>query len=400
MLEGAREHYFTAEEAAQELGVSLTTLYAYVSRKGIRTEKLPGMRERLYWKADVWKARGRRTTPAPTLEPDGVSTASKITFIGDDGPYYRGQNAVLLSEDRSIEDVAALLWDADPATTFTARLPRLPENYAAMMAMVATAGATDRAIVALPFLEEANPRAFDLSPQGMAATGADLVRFLSAVLTRDTAPSSEPVHLYLGRRLGLDEDWTDITRRLLILSADHGFASGTYAVRAVASAGVSPFRCALAGLALFSGRRTWFGRYDGLSRLLNDICSSHDPAAMIIARHREGDALAGFGFSPYPDGDPRAVSLLRRFDKICGDDEDYRRLTQAIATVEEVRGEKPDFALTAMFATRRMKMDPRDSLFLIGRSIGWVAHAIEQYQMGEMHRPPSAYVGKLPPARR
>ena len=91
--------YQEIADAAQELGVSLTTLYAYVSRKGIRTEKLPGVRERLYWKADVWKARGRRATPAPTLEPDGVSTASKITFIGDDGPYYRGQNAVLLSDD-------------------------------------------------------------------------------------------------------------------------------------------------------------------------------------------------------------------------------------------------------------------------------------------------------------
>lgn len=157
MLEGAREHYFTAEEAAQELGVSLTTLYAYVSRKGIRTEKLAGVRERLYWKADVWKARGRRATPAPTLEPDGVSTASKITFIGDDGPYYRGQNAIQLSESRTVEEVAGLLWETDPATIFTSRLPRLPENYPAMMAMVETAGATDRAIVALPFWKRPIP---------------------------------------------------------------------------------------------------------------------------------------------------------------------------------------------------------------------------------------------------
>jgi citrate synthase len=400
MLDGAREHYFTAEEAARELGVSLTTLYAYVSRKGIRTEKLPGQRERLYWKADVMNARGRRSpAPAPDAQ-EGVSTASKITFMGDDGPYYRGQNAVHLSEDKTVEEVAGLLWDVDPTSVFTGRLPHMPQNYAALMALVDAASASDRATVALPFLEEANPRAFDLSPTGMATTGADLLRLLSAVLTRDEGPSTEAIHLYIGRRLGLDAAWTDVARQLLILSADHGLASGTYAVRAVASVGVSPFRCILTGLALSSGRRTRFGRFDGLSRLLNEICASPDPAALIISRHREGDGLPGFGFSSYAGGDPRAVALLASFDKICGGDEDYRRLSKAIATVEDVRGEKPDFALMAMFATRRMRMDPRDSLFLIGRSIGWVAHAIEQYQMGELHRANSAYVGKLPPARR
>lgn len=34
----------TAEEAAEALGVNVTTIYAYVSRKLLRSHKLPGAR--------------------------------------------------------------------------------------------------------------------------------------------------------------------------------------------------------------------------------------------------------------------------------------------------------------------------------------------------------------------
>lgn len=392
--------YFTAEEAARELGVSVGTLYAYVSRKGIRTERAAGARERLYWKSDVLAAKSRRGGTPSIPAPNGVNTESSLTFIGEDGPYYRGRSAVELAETASAEEVAGLLWGVDPTSIFTDRLPNVPEHYAALMALVVKASAVDRSTVILPFVEEANPRAFDLSTLGMAATGADLLRFLAAILTRDQGPSAEPLHLYFGDRLGLSDDWTDVARRLLVLSADHGLASGTYAVRAVASVGVSPFRSALAGLTISSGRRTSFGRYGSLGRLLGEIGVCADPASLVVARLREGETLPGFGFSPLPQGDPRATALFRRLDEICGGDLDYRRLRIAIATMEETNGLKPDFALAAMFATQRMNMDPRDSLFFVGRAIGWVAHSIEQYQTGEMERSSSAYVGELPEAYR
>lgn len=392
--------YLTAEEAARELGVSVGTLYAYVSRKGIRTERTPGARERLYWKTDVLAARSRRGGGPVTPAPDGVSRESALTFIAEHGPYYRGRSAVELAETMTVEEVAGLLWGVDPKIVFSERLPNVPENYAALMALVDSASAVDRSTVMLPFIEAANPRAFDLSPAGMAATGADLLRFLAAILTRDAGPSADPLHLYLGRRLGLSDDWTDLARRLLVLSADHGLASGTYAVRAVASVGVSPFRSALAGLTISSGRRTSFGRYDSLGRLLKDISVCADPASLIVSRLREGDRLPGFGFSPLPQGDPRATALFQRLDEICDDDVGYRRLKIAIATMDENSGLKPDFALTTMFATQRMNMDPRDSLFFIGRAIGWVAHSIEQYQTGEIERSASAYVGELPEGHR
>ena len=56
--------YLSAREAAAELGVSLPTLYAYVSRGQIRSEREGAARQRRYLAEDVWllnaRKRGRR----------------------------------------------------------------------------------------------------------------------------------------------------------------------------------------------------------------------------------------------------------------------------------------------------------------------------------------------------
>src|SRR3981081_1451354 len=51
--------YITAKEAAAALGVSIPTLYAYVSRGLIRSQGLAGWRNRRYWKVDIERLKGR-----------------------------------------------------------------------------------------------------------------------------------------------------------------------------------------------------------------------------------------------------------------------------------------------------------------------------------------------------
>src|SRR5690606_36218388 len=61
--------YLTAREAAAELGVSLPTLYAYVSRGLVRSEPVPGDRMRRYRADDVRALRERRAPPASDASP-------------------------------------------------------------------------------------------------------------------------------------------------------------------------------------------------------------------------------------------------------------------------------------------------------------------------------------------
>jgi citrate synthase len=69
-----------------------------------------------------------------------------------------------------------------------------------------------------------------------------------------------------------------------------------------------------------------------------------------------------------------------------------------VAAATATVGEEPniDFALAA--ATRVMRL-PAGSplvLFAVGRAIGWIGHAIEQYATGQLIRPRARYVGRVP----
>lgn len=393
------ELYITAGEAAEELGISRATLYSYVSRRGIRTKREPGMRESLYWKSDVLKAKEQRgpITREKTRRSDYVETA--ITFLTDQGPYYRGLSAVEAAASLSLEDVAARLWDMPREGLFGERLPKLPGEFAPLLALVERSSVTDRAAALLPLVETANPRAYDLSSAGMAHTGVDVVRTMAAILLRRPALSDAPAHIQIAEHLGLDETWSNIVRRLLVLSADNGIEAGTYVVRAAASAGITPYRSVLAGLVVSAGRRQNFGRISGLSRLLEEILIAADPEEPVIRRIREGEALPSSSAGTYADGDPRAMALLGCLEEALAGDRDFEALRSALAVAEDALGHHPDIALLTMFVNRKIGLDQNDSCHFLGRSVGWIAHAIEQQAAGGFHRPPVVYTGPLPGGR-
>src|SRR6185369_8073847 len=120
MAAGAPDH-LTAADAADLLGVTRPTLYAYASRGQLRSEAVPGRpRERRYARDDVQRLLDRkaaRRDPAAAvargLHWGGPVLESGITLIHNGRFYYRGRDAVRLAEESTVEEVAALLWDAE-----------------------------------------------------------------------------------------------------------------------------------------------------------------------------------------------------------------------------------------------------------------------------------------------
>src|SRR5919112_5956901 len=108
------ERYLSARRAAEELDVSLATLYAYGSRGMVRSETVEGKgRNRRYRAEDVRRLKERRER---RRDPDGVVEGalhwgtpvleSAITMIDDGGGlYYRGRDVAALAGQRSIEEV-------------------------------------------------------------------------------------------------------------------------------------------------------------------------------------------------------------------------------------------------------------------------------------------------------
>ncbi len=387
--------YITAEDAAARLGVTVTTLYAYVGRKNIRSQKVPGSRQRRYWLPDVERAAkgGSRGAGAP-----GLSTTTDITLLTPDGPYYRGRSVLDLADHASLEQVASLLWEVEEAEAFCGRTAATPRLWTRLRQDLAQETTTDTAIAMLPLLEHSNPRAYDLSRLGMARSGAEIMRCYAAILTGEPEPQAAPLHQQIASAFGDTPEATDLIRRLLVLSADHGFGAGTHAVRAVASTGVSPYRSILAGLAIVTGRRSLFGRTDGISRLIAELVESADPKAVVIRRLHEGEEIPGFRSpAPYVNGDPRAANLLRSFETFRGDDIGFQRVKAALEVMEEAFGASPGFAFVNTLVGRALGLRRTHVLYVLGRCAGWTAHAIEQYEAGEVERPQSIYLGSLPP---
>jgi citrate synthase len=61
-------------------------------------------------------------------------------------------------------------------------------------------------------------------------------------------------------------------------------------------------------------------------------------------------------------------------------------------------GEQPnvDFALGAVTTALALPENSALGLFVVGRAVGWIAHAIEQYESGALIRPRARYLGPRP----
>jgi citrate synthase len=109
----------------------------------------------------------------------------------------------------------------------------------------------------------------------------------------------------------------------------------------------------------------------------------------VSGRLARGEGLAGFGHPLYPDGDPRGARLLSLSPK--------DRLIEALCrTAFEIGGLAPtlDVGLAALERGYRLPPGSGLTLFTLGRSVGWVAHAMEQRDSRQLIRPRARFIAR------
>jgi citrate synthase len=356
----------SAEEASSRLGVSRASLYAYVSRGLIRSFASPhDPRQRLYALEDVEalverKARFRRPGVAAATALDwGLPVLQTgIAQIKDGHLFYRGQDAVALARTATLETVARLLIGGLDEGVFRApsRIPAsLPGAAFGPHAFVAQA---------IRLLSEPAPK------ETRAAEVAAILR-LTAAAASGADPGVEPIHRHLASAWKAPPQAVEAIRRALVLCADHELSSSAFAVRVTASTGASLRNAMIAGLAALSG--PYHGGMTERVRGFLDDPSRPPPQGL---RHRL-----------YPEGDPRAGALLERVPLLASDATTLRAVSQGAGA-----GPSIDMALVMMERAYGLPLGAAFTLFAVGRTAGWLAHAIEQRSQATLIRPRARYV--------
>ena len=379
--------YLSAQEAANSLGVSRQTLYSYVSRGLLRAHDTTDPRQRRYAADAVARLaedrrRGRRPKEVAkaTLDWGMPVLESAITLIQGGRLFYRGIDAMELARTASLEEVAALLWRVPSAVAFG------PEANGVVWADAAR----DEALLSL-FAAATTDDAtaiWQTDPRRLAEGRGALVRAMLSCVTGAPA-GALPVHEQLAAVWKLDAAGADLVRMALVLYADHELNASSFTARCVASTGASLRAAVIGGLAALSG-----ARHGGAIARIETFWRSLEPGGVLGQLRRRltaGEEVPGFGHPLYPDGDPRAAAMLER---VLPHDLDARSVVEA---VEELTGLRPNVDF-GMVAVRRHLLLPEGSafgLFALGRSVGWIAHAIEQRESGQLIRPRAVYTGVM-----
>ncbi len=412
----ADSDYLSAEDAARMLRIKPQTLYTYVSRGLIRSVAQLDRKQRLYYREDVETVRARSVARhgqgamAETAMRWGGQPVinTSITEITPEGPLYRGRAAVDLARNGcSLEAVAELLWTGvlHHEPTRWDHEP-LPSEFAGMMDGVALQD---------PRLPIARIYALATSMLGVAETvGSEIRRGTTISAARQLMLALAGCVAYLARRPGfrIPKPGNGIAESIagvfesragtgaatainqaLVLCADHELSSSTFAARVAASTGAELRACVLAAIAAHSGA-TLGGGCDLAEDLLRGAKTRNDVTQRLAAAEQSGARVPGFNLPVYPKGDPRARHLLRLAQSLAPQSPRAQLIGTFIEEAEKRLHLRPsiEVGLVALTAALGMPERSASALWTLGRTVGWIAHVMEQRLAGFVLRPRAKYV--------
>lgn len=396
----------TTREAADRLGVRQQTLYAYVSRGLLHSERSPSGRGSTFDRAeiDALLDRGRRVRPelAGARTWRGPVVDTDLTLIQDGTLYLRGVDALELSRSLPFEAVASWLWtgEVDPRPFVSPAAP-LAAASTAVGTLPPTSDLVSRLRVAVVAAAAADPLRYDVGPgvvptaRGLVATMVDALPAAGAVPPRRT--SAAPVARRLWSRLTARRPTAGLLQALdasMVLLVDHDLAVSTVAARVAASTRAHPYAVVSTGLSAMEDPLHGGASTLAFSMLLDAVDRG---ARTVVADHlRSGRELPGFGHSLYPDGDPRATELMRRLSQ----ERAAARVLEVVNELGDASRQQPnvDLMLAALALATGMGRTAGEVVFAVARSVGWIAHALEEYDESPLRfRGQGRYRGPQPP---
>lgn len=194
---------------------------------------------------------------------------------------------------------------------------------------------------------------------------------------------------------------------IFTLHADHEQNASTSTVRSVASTGAHPYAALSAGINALWGRAHGGANESVIAQL--ELIGRVDNVAAFIARAKDPNdsfKLMGFGHRVYKNFDPRAKILKKLLDELKDDLGIDNNLLEVAKHIEHIalnddyfiqRKLYPniDFYTGLILTALKIPKSMLSIIFVIGRSVGWIAQWIELKNDSEMKitRPRQRYIG-------
>lgn len=381
-------HWIDRDEALARLGIKSQTLYAYVSRRRIAARPDPNNpRRSLYAAGDIARLTGTdpRDIPGILLSPEGLNgrtftIPSHLTSVADGRLHYRGRDAVQLAQSKTLEDAAHLLWDARDVDLFRDLEPRRDVQP----------GLTTRARLFAALGRRAQE---DAGTQGLSQS--DRLGLAASALNEaiDAIAGLGPrlrFHQRLGRGWKVVEREQHLLRRALVLIADNSMDAAVLATRVASSGGCSPAAAAMAGLVTLP--------HNPLAQQIEQASvylqtARRNPVGAASQRLQALGTVTGFGDPAWPHGDPRAKDVIA-----------HANLPSDLAAVveagQQISGHGPTLAMALALVARKLDLQQEGAvdLYLIGRLVGLLGHALDQASNGSPIAARVRYVGPMPGA--
>ena len=385
-------------EALKRLDVKPQTLYAYVSRQRIAAKSDPTHpRKSLYALDDVERLSGRhpgRQSAQEVLEPTlpaltggaigrGETTMdSEISIAFDGRQYYRGFDSLDLADNHNFETIAAHLWADLHPNPFGPLKPRPDVNF--------PGGPRTRVLSVLSRRLEEDALAEDKPDRNLRLEAAGLLNEMVDAVTNGGPRLF--FHQRLARAWKVHENRdVDLVRRALILSAETDFDEATYCVRVAATTGAPLANAVMSGFSAMMGPRLG-GRISRAEAFVTQVRRNGNPRQVTEALVAQGIELPGFEQPVSPSDAARARNLIEGAAHM---GKDLHAIWHA---GQDLTGREGGFSLALALVGRHMDL-PREApltLYGLGRTAGWLAHAIEQKESGSGPRARLRYVGRHP----